>query len=300
MRQLIERVDRLQRLAVFEAAARLGSFSAAARELGMSQPAVTQHVRRLEADLAVELFHRGANRVRLSDTGGRLHEVIDEAFAGIERELGRLEQDRSVFVLAANPGVAQRWLVPHLDGLRSALGDLDPRLWLFDRNAELTAAPFDAAIHAGSGDWPGIRSRLLFPEIVVPVASPARAAEQGLEPGASPRDLLHAELLHLDDVDRPWMSWTSWFDTHGLEIRSGSARVVYNNYALVLQEAIAGNGIALGWRYMVDDLLDQGVLVAVGPEVEDPAVGWYLIWGDTGHGAAIERLWAWLSELIRA
>ena len=159
VRPLIERVGRLQRLAVFEAAARLGSFTAAARELGMTQPAVTQHVRGLETDLGIELFHRTANRATPSAAGSRLQESIGEAFSRIEAELDRLDHDRSVFVLAANPGVAQRWLVPQLDGLRSALGDLDLRLWLFDRNADLTGATFDAAIHAGDGDWPGTRSR---------------------------------------------------------------------------------------------------------------------------------------------
>ena len=300
MRPLVGHVSRLQRLAVFEAAGRLGTFTAAARELGMTQPAITQHVRALEANLGIVLFNRTANRARLSDAGRRLLDAVGQGFATIEMELDRLGAEESTFVLAANPGVAQRWLVPHLDGLRTAVGDVNLRLWLFDRNSDLAGDVFDAAIHAGDGDWPNHECVLLFPEIVVPVATPARAAILGLGEDTPARDLLTETLLHLDAADRSWMSWTTWFEHHGLALPSGSSTVLYNNYAMVLQEAIAGRGIALAWRYMIDELLDQELLVTVGPEVHHPTSGWYLIWPATRHESAVGRLAAWLEELIGA
>jgi len=298
MRPLVERVVRLQRLAVFEAAGRLGSFTAAAQELGMTQPGATRHIRALEVELGVTLFERRPNRIALSAAGRRLHETVGQGFAIIEAGLDRIGAQAEVFVLAANPGVAQRWLVPHLDGLRRAVGDRELRLWLFDRNAELARGGFDAAIHAGTGDWPGSESALLFPEIVLPVATPERAARLGLDARTPPSDLLGQALLHLDDADRPWMSWREWFAHHGLELPPHSSPVSYNNYALVLQEAIGGRGIALAWRYLVDDLLDQGLLAPVGPEVRHPTSGYYLIWPKGHRAEGVKRLAAWLEALI--
>lgn len=115
MRTLVERVGRLQRLAAFEAAARLGSFTGAARELGMTQPGATRHIRALETELGVSLFERRSNRVALSAAGRRLYESVSQGFAVIESALDRIVAAADGFVLAANPGVAQRWLVPHLD-----------------------------------------------------------------------------------------------------------------------------------------------------------------------------------------
>ena len=298
MRPLIGHVGRLQRLAVFEAAARLGSFTAAAGELGMTQPAVTRQIRALEAELGVVLFDRSANRAPVSDAGRGLQKSVDQGFTTIELELERIGAGKSVFVLAANPGVAQRWLVPYLDSLRSAIGGVDLRLWLFDRNAELDGGVFDAAIHAGNGCWPGLECKLLFPEIVLPVATPALATRLGLSDKTPPELLLDETLLHLDQHDRTWMSWTSWFAHHGFEVSSHSAAVVYNNYALVLQEAIAGHGIALAWRYLIDSLLDQGLLTAVGPEVCRAGSGYYLIWPGSNQDDKVLRLATWLGEFI--
>ena len=300
MRPLIVRVGRLQRLAVFEAAARLGTFTAAAAELHMTQPGVTRHIRALEAELGITLFRRGANRALLSAAGARLLESVGQGFAIMESGLEQLAAEAPVFVLAANPGVAQRWLVPRLDELQHAVGDPDLRLWLFDRNAELAGGSFDAAIHAGTGDWPGVECELLFPEITMPVATPELAAQLGLDDGSPAQKLLRQPLLHLDAVDRPWMSWSDWFAGAGEELSSGAGRVSFNNYAVLLHEAIAGRGIALAWRYLVDELLAQGLLVEVGPEVRSPTVGYYLLWPRGGRGESVQRLAGWLRALIAA
>jgi len=298
VRPLVARVGRLQRLAVFEAAARLGTFTAAAEELGMTQPAVTKHVRALEAGLGLTLFDRTANRASLSEAGRRLHRAVGQGFTTVEAELHRLADADPAFVLAANPGVAQRWLVPHLEGLRATLEDVDLRLWLFDRDAEFADGRFDAAIHAGDGHWPGFESIQLFPEVTVPGATPACARQRGLDTDGPAGALTGDMLLHLDPTDRPWMSWADWFTHHGLDEPDAAGSVVYNNYALVLQEALAGNGVALAWRWLVDDWLDQGILVTVGPDAAHPTSGYHLIWPEGRGGDAVERLAAWLTAMI--
>lgn len=277
MRELVGRVGRLQRLAVFEAAARLGSFTAAARELGTTQPAVTRQIRALEASLGAELFARTPNRSELTPAGRAVHHELSGAFASVERVLAEIGARRDPLVLACPPGLAQQWLVPRIDQLQRALGPDDLRLWIFDRDAELDSAPWDVAIRMGEAPDEHHDSVMLFPEEVVPVASVAVAARLGLGRGSTAAELLDAPLLHMDDGDRPWISWSQWFARFGVEIARQPGRVLFHNYPMVLQSAIAGRGVALGWRYLIDDLIDSGVLVPVGPAVRSSR-GYHVIW----------------------
>ncbi len=293
MRPLVRRVDRLQRLAVFEAAARLGSFTAAAAELGMTQPAVTRQIRSLETAVGAELFRRTSNRSELTDGGRRLLDSVDVGFSAIEHTLDEVATTSDVFVLASPPGFSQELIVPHLDSLQEALPDRELRLWLYDRDSELLGGSFDAAIRIGNGSWPGCESRQLFPERVVPVATPSLATEWGLTARSSPRDLLAAPLLHMDGVDRPWMDWGHWFGSFDIDLPARTGRVVFNNYPTVLQQAVAGRGVALGWLRLVDELVAGGVLTVVGPEVGS-ANSYWVTWPRRRRSASLTALLEWL------
>ena len=296
MRDLIRRVDRLQRLAVFESAARTGSFTAAARELGLTQPAVTRQVRSLEQSLGTELFVRTANRSDLTELGQRLHDHVAAGFDVIESGLAELAEHAGNFVLAIHPGVAQQWLVPRLDGLHTALGDLDLRLWLFERDAELLEGSFDAAIRVGTGKFTGLDSQLLFPEIVVPVASPALAEEYGLDEHSNASDVYRAPFVHADDGDRPWMTWSAWLRHFGITLRRQPGRVLYHNYPMVVQQALAGRGIALGWHPLLDELIQGGALVVVGPEVRSTS-GYYIAWPSGQPSDSVSAVIDWLQSV---
>jgi DNA-binding transcriptional LysR family regulator len=294
MRSVVERVSRLQRLAVFEAAARLGSFTSAASELGMTQPAVTRQIRALERSLGAELFVRTSNRSQLTELGQRLRDHVSSGFDVIEAGLAELSEHAGTFVLAAHPGVAQIWLVPRLDQLNEALGDLDLRLWLFDRDSELADGTFDAAIRVGTGDFPGLDSRLLFPEVVVPVATPALAEQYALTPASTAEEVYRAPFVHMDDGDRPWMTWSGWLANFGMTLRREPGRVLFHNYPMVLQRALTGYGVALGWRPLIDEYVDGGALVVVGPEARSSR-GYYVTWPAGRPSAAVEALVGWLT-----
>lgn len=291
MRTIVGRVDRLQRLALFEAAARLGSFTAAGRELGIAQPAVTRQIRMLERSIGVELFHRTANRSELSAAGRDLLATLDLAFTAIERTLDDLVDTDEIFVLASPPGFAQELLVPHLDALQAVLGHRDLRLWLYDREAELANGHFDAAIRIGQGRWPGLDAERLFDEQVVPVAAADFAAEWSLDSTSAAGDVLAVPLLHMD-ADRPWMSWTDWLAHFDLALEPGRSRVIFNNYPTVLQQALAGRGVALGWAGLVEHHVADGMLMVVGPTVTSER-SYYVTW-PTGSSAVIDGLVAWL------
>lgn len=297
MRPLVRNVDRLQRLATFEAAARLGSFSAAGRELGMAQPAVTRQVQALEDRLGIELFRRRANRVELTDVGQRLAATVDSGFRTIERSLSELTRIADSFVLAMPPGFAQQLVVPHLDGLQRALGDPDLHLWLYDQETDLESSSFDAAIRVGTGTWPDLEVRPLFGEQVTPVASPSLAEEWRLAAESSAEEILAAPLLHMGSTGRPWMSWSEWLDAFGLVLTPGRRRIEFNNYPTVLQQAVAGRGVALAWSPLTDDLIASGVLCRVGPTVGS-ARSYYLSWPEGRRSPAVDALLSWLDDLL--
>lgn len=297
MRALIRRVDRLQRLAVFESAARLGSFTAAGHELGMSQPAVTRQIRALERRLGMSLFVRTSNRSELSDAGRRLRDHVGAGFDVIEAGLTELSDHAGTFVLAAHPGIAQAWLVPRLDEINGLLGDHDLRLWLFDRDAELDGGSFDAAIRVGDGTFPGQDARLLFPEVVVPVAAPSIAREYQLTSDSTATDVYAAPFVHMDDGDHPWMTWAGWLAAFGLTLERRPGRVLFHNYPMVLQRALLGHGVALGWRPLVDEYVEGGALAIVGPEVRSDR-GYYVTWPAGDPSDAVASLITWLVTAV--
>lgn len=294
MRPLVARVGRLQLLAVFEAAARTGSFTAAAAELGMTQPAVTRQVRALERRVGVELFTRTANRSTLSEAGTRLWGQVAAGFEVIEGGLAELVDRPVTVVLATHPGLAQQWLLPRLDGLSAALPGIELRLWLFDRDSELDGGGYDAAIRVGDGRFPG-GSRLLFGEAVTPVATPALARAWGLHEGSSAAEVLAAPLIHMDDGQHPWMTWGEWAERFGHRPARAPGRVLLHSYPMVLQQALAGRGVALGWRHLVDAMLEDGVLVPVGPAATSGR-GYYLTWPGQVPPPAVQPLLDWVRD----
>jgi LysR family transcriptional regulator, glycine cleavage system transcriptional activator len=290
---LAHHVGRLQRLAVFEAAARLGSFTAAGRELGISQPAVTRQVRLLEQSLGHALFVRTSNRSDLTDTGTVLADAIKLGFDHITRAVNELAKPtHAAFVLACHPGFAQQWLMPRIEQIQPVLEGRELRLWLVDRPSDLANGNYDAAIHvATTATRPN--SLRLFGEVVVPVASPALATQLNLNAQSHPQALLDTPLLHMDEGDQPWLSWGGWFGHFGLTPPKQTGRVLFNNYPMVLQQTIAGRGVALGWHTLIDDLVSDGVLVPISQPVST-SNGYYLTWTDTAPLDALGALTTWL------
>ena len=173
-------------IVVFECAARRGSFTAAAGELGMTQSAVSRHIDAFERAIGRQLFTRTANRVALNPSGELLLTAVQRGFDTIDQALDTITDASPALLLAANPGFAQQWLVPYLDQLQTVFADTDLRLRLFDRDAELTSDAFDAAIHLTSIATAPHGSRLLFDERVLPVASPDLADAAGLDEHTPP------------------------------------------------------------------------------------------------------------------
>jgi DNA-binding transcriptional LysR family regulator len=299
MQSLRRTLGNANALVVFEAAARHASFTRAAEELGISQPAVTRQIKAVEDSVGCALFARRHNRLTLTAEGLRLWTSVTGGLGEIASTLEamRKEDRRGRLVLASHAGFAQQWLMPRFAALCALLDRFDVRLLISDSDSELDRGDFDFAVRVGGGDWPGHGSHLLIAETVCPVASPGFLECHPELRNPRPEDLLDAPLLHMDEGDKAWMTWSGWFRAQGVDAAPPRPEVLYNNYPLVLQEALAGKGVALGWRPLTDLPVSQGALVVIGPEAVSRRTGYFLTWPEREPGLAlIERLRNWFDR----
>lgn len=239
-----DRLPPMQTLSAFEAAARLASFTAAARELGSTQPAVSQRVVQLEEDLGTPLFERGRRGVTLTEDGTRLFAAVRQSLDALRAATADIRSRRAngTFTLVTDFGFATYWLMPRLDDLKRAMPGVDVRV-VTSQDIDPQREHADVAILFGAGDWPGCTSTRLFQEHVTPVCSPAfRTAHADI---ARPADLLRAPLLHVQPT-RPerWLAWRDWFDAHGLAAPPEPHGLTFNSYSLVIQAALMNQGVA--------------------------------------------------------
>ena len=282
-----DRLPPLRTLLFFVAAGRLLSFSAAARELACTQSAVSHQIGWLEAELGTALFRRLHRGVALTPDGVRLYEATREALDGIGDAVTHIRdrQRPGVLNVATDFGFAAGWLLPRLGALRQLLPELDVRIVTMQSAIDLRREAADIAITFGHGHWPGCEAELLFPERVLPVCSPAFRASRapfsasgGAGGTANPADLASLPLLHLESRGpAAWLAWGDWFSLHGLAVPAGGQDLTFNNYPLVLQAALMGQGVALGWSPLIDDLMRDGHLVALLDRPVQTERGYFLV-----------------------
>lgn len=268
----------LQTLVFFEAAVRHLSFTAAAQELGTSQPAVSNRISLLEQDLGVPLFKREHRGVSLTADGANLYEAVRASLGAISETVAKIRARgaRQLLTVATDFGLATYWLMPRLASLRQLLPDLDVRIVTSQNEIDIRAEPVDVAIAFGNGQWPGCAAEALFPEQVIPVCSPAFHAAHGVT--GLPAELRRLPLLHLEaGAGARWLTWDDWFAQQGLPRSEERQHLTLNNYPLLMQAAIAGQGVALGWLPLVDELLKTGQLLTLATQPLQTERGYFLV-----------------------
>lgn len=251
-------MPRLTALRAFEAAARHESFSRAAQELLVSHAAISRQIRQLEEDLAVQLFERTGNRVVLTRPGRDFLTVLTSAFDSIAAAAERLVSGRRLdrLVLSVDPGLATRWLNRRLEGFQRAEPGIDIEII-----PSLELAPFpndliDAAVHYGFDDLPARqRSVRLISLEAFPVCSPKLL--EGERALRVPADLAHHRLLHEQDTTW-WRRWLTMVGGTGVDWSKGT---IYRDSSLVLDAAVAGQGVAIGDNLLPFEELEAGDLV---------------------------------------
>jgi len=255
------RLPAFSSLRAFEATARLGSVTRAAADLGVSQPAVSQQLRQLEAFLERPLLRRVAGGIVLTAAGelyaARLRRAFEE-MRGATEELLASGADARVLTLSLLATFAQRWLIPRLAGFQRAHPDLEVRLLTTSRLVDLAREDVDLSIRAGSGRWPGCRADFLIENQIFPVASPALLARR---PVHRPADLRGQVLLRVEAEPRD-RDWQRWLATAGVPALEPRGWLTFASSSHALEAAIAGLGVALGHTPFVVDGLAAGRLVA--------------------------------------
>lgn len=251
----------LTTLSAFEAAARHLSFKNAAQELSVTPGAVSHQIKALEEELGAALFHRQHRGVGLTVDGQALFETLAASFGRISRRLDHIRQHDTVekLTVGSTTAVAALWLSPAIIKFWKTVPDLN-----INQMTQYTPfqpqANLDFVIRYGRDRDTKRPHTTLFRDSLVPVGPTDMA---GTHSNVSLADLAGQRLIHLDGHGRDWTTWTEWFRQLGYdgEINSGT-RVT--NYAVALQMASQGAGIALGWKRLVQPMLTSGDIAILG------------------------------------
>ena len=234
------RLPPLNALKAFEAAARHESFTRAADELCVTQGAVSQQVKALEAVLGITLFSRERQRLVITQAGREYLAVIRDALDRIAMATERLVQSRDAGVLtvSTSPDFAAKWLVNRLGRFAERHPEIDLRVSATMHQVDFVREDVDLAVRHGDGKWPELDVVRLCSERLFPVCSPRLLS--GRQRITTASDLLNFPLLRLDD----WTNWTRWFDAAG--VASPDARgPVFNRASMLIDAAVDGQGVAL-------------------------------------------------------
>lgn len=280
-------------LLAFEAAARHESFTHAARELFLTESAVSRQIASLESNLGVRLFVRAKQRVVLT-RAGKLYGTQ------VRRTLEQLDRDTLSIIahgsgggsleLAVLPTFASQWLIPRLKDFYERTPDVRVNMGARTDMFSFDESHFEAAIHYGQPTWPGTSSDYLFGEEVVPVCSPALLAK----PVNKAHELLAYPLLH--STTRP-DGWARWFDHSGIDDNLTMQGVRYELHTMLISAAAAGLGIALVPRFFVEGQLEQLGLVVPFAATTIADSAYYLVYPtELSHGRPLELFRTWLLE----
>lgn len=291
----------IKALQAFEATVRLGSMTAAARELGRTQPSISQQIRLLEEILGGSLLERGTNTLRPTEEGTKFYQDISPLLtamsAAVQRVQGGLSRSTPVITIAANFGFSHLWLLPRLPELQREFPGVRFTLVPADQNDSEASRDADIYITFDRRNPSADNEILLLQEIVFPVCSPEFAAANKLGERLSREDLERCALLHMDEQNPRWLDWSNWAIQAGYGPLHEGSSFTFNNYPLLLNAALQGQGLTLAWGALVETPLNQGLLIAMKPSVVRPDYG-YLLRSRNANTASVRPVIEWFQRSL--
>ena len=279
-------------LVAFAAVAQQGQLSSAARSLGLSQPGLSQRIRHLEESLDTKLFDRGHRGVTLTPAGADLIARIEPhltVLAEAVLDFRRQKQMPNVLI-SVDYAFASFWIMPRLAALREIIHPVDISVLASQDPRGNKGMMPDLIVRMGQADGAATR---LTRERVSAICSPDFLRRHAALNG--PADLLRMPLLSLSGQGA-WFDWTAWFRHFGLPRGAGPEPASFNTYDLVIQAAVSGHGVALGWHGLIDGKLESGELVRAVPEVAESDRGYFLSFGKEPPSAAARRVRDWMAD----
>lgn len=250
------RLPPLNPLRAFEAAARRGSVSAAARELNVTHGAISHQIRALEASFDAALFLRGGKRLTLTPQGALLLPAVTQAFEGIAAATALMTRPSTGGALrvACVPALLSFWMLPRLHQFTEQFPDISLTLTSANDPALLSSPDVDVCVLYGDGRWPDCWTRLWSNLELFPVVSPTLLNSRPLR---SMRDLRDHVLLHGDD-GREWSTWLAAADA--LDMPRGRQHFM-SDARLSTEAALHNQGVALGDTITASNLIAKGELI---------------------------------------
>lgn len=283
------RLRSLSGLLAFDAAARHGSLTLAAKELGRTQSAVSQQVKTLEAELGLQLFVRRPREVILTPEGKAVAATLASAFKDIESTVTHLQQkdEPNVLRLTTYQSFAIHWLIPRLPGFSLMHPEIDVRINADDRVIDLQAEGVDLAIRIGTA--PGAAT-VLLPESFVPIYAPSISNGEriGPEAAANYRLLAHSHAL----------LWHEWFALNDIDIGEPEIATDYSHSGLLTQAAIAGGGIALSPPIIAADAIYDGRLHYICGKPYITGYEYYVETAKTDPPTKVQKFMAWMQDEV--
>ena len=261
MRNLASQLPPLKSLVAFEAAARHLSLTRAGEELRISREAVSRQIRVLEEHLGVKLFDRLHRAVALTPSGRKFELVVRkslENIAGVTGEIRHPGESRKVSV-SATIALASFWLTPRLADFRQQFPETEIHVSISDKPRDLVAGEIDAGLRYGDGNWPGLKAQRLFDIHSFPVCSPEYL--HNAPPLERAEDLLNHSLINLDGMTHTTEDWSRWLEEQNVAVPDSFRLLGFDSYNNVIQSALDGQGIALGFSGLLTRFLDEGQLL---------------------------------------
>ncbi|EIK97306.1 LysR family transcriptional regulator [Pseudomonas sp. M47T1] len=293
------RLPPLYALRAFEAAARHSSFTRAADELSITQSAVSRHIRTLEDHFACRLFQRNGRNLQLSESARLLLPGVREGFAALERACATLQSEDDVLRMKAPSTLTMRWLLARLSRFRHLQAGNEVQLtsaWMDVDHVDFNHEPFDCAVLLGDGSFPpDWEATFLFPELLIPVGSPALINDAPW----TAEQLASVELLHPTPDRRDWRDWLERMGLAGqISLKGGQA---FDTLELGMIAAARGYGVSIGDLLMVAEDVAQGRLSLPWPTAVASGLNYYLVWPRTRPGGErLKRLSGFLQAEVEA
>jgi len=238
---MLRRLPPLNALRAFESAARSESFTRAAEELCVTQAAVSQQVKALEATLGIKLFNRERQRLVITSAGREylavIRDALDRIAVGTERVVQR--QSSGKLTVSTSPDFAAKWLVYRLSRFAEAYPGIELRVFATMQHVDFVREEIDLAVRHGDGTWVGLDAARLCSERLFPVCSPKLVS--GRNRLVKPSDIIRFPILHLEDSK----AWSRWFDAAGVTDADVSHGPVFNRASMLIDAAVDGQGVAL-------------------------------------------------------
>ncbi|WP_043285852.1 LysR substrate-binding domain-containing protein [Paraburkholderia oxyphila] len=260
--RMLNSLPPIETLVCFESVARSGSFTAAARELSITQSAVSKQIKALEEALNCALFDRHARGITLSKAGASFLEEVEPVLYRLQRAVqkARNAQSGEAVTISCTLSVAHYWLFPRIVRFNQKYPDITVSVVSTNAMNEHSVGENDLGILYGSGDWTTLESAPLIHEIVYPVCS----AEMQFPEPATPGDLRSLPLIQLDSHQWDCLDWQDWFDHFGVDYQIPGKAITFNQLTLTLNAALEGLGVSLVWDSMARTAIEAGKLKRVG------------------------------------